>query len=1192
MSVRRLIAAATLATLVCMTGTTLAAPASGSGGASPRAKAGERTRETANATASAADLLAMMDEAKAFTAASKTYRDTINGIVKRAYTQRKTDLIDRYEKKIREQEVEERDLRYSAITLFEDFLRRYPNDKRWTPDVIFRLAELYFEKAKDEYLLSDEKYNKAIASYEKEMDAFKAGKRAAKPPVPEPPKVDYARTISLHRRLIREFPKYRLLDGAYYLLGFCLMEMAQEDQGNQAFLALVCSNRYRAPINPAEPTAADGVAGEGDEPAATAASRIPDTATGSMADPNNPLKPMLKIQTYDNCQPLKPKGKFNPEAWIRIGEYHFDVNQFGQAIAAYQRVLNLGPKDNSYYDEALYKLAWTYYRADRFTEAIAHFDKLVVFSDSEEKRTGKPSALRPESVQYLGISFAEEDWDGDTLPDEESGMQRVEQFYGARIKEKHVYEVYKRLGDIYYDTTKYDAAVKVYQKMLTLWPYRADNPDMQEKIVSALDRQRKFDEAMTAREDFTKLFGKGTEWESRNKDNTKALKKAQQFDEQALIQAAIYHHKRGQDSKSKGIAMNDGTLLQEASREYALAAKAYEKYLERFPNTKNSYEIKYSYALCLYYSQKFTAAAKVFAEVRDSNLDNRFQEEAAFSATKAYEEYINNLVRVGQLPDPPLPKASAPPASLSPMPYPEPYDNWRKALDAYTTVLPKSPKTPRLTYKAAELTYRFLHFDEARKRFENIYEKYCKDAMGKNAGDAILVTFQLENNRPKMLEWAKKLQKSQCGGASATADGKGTTKLGELIEGLEFKEAEDLMAAKKYKEASEKYLEFVDKYPDSKDADKALNNAAVAVEKDMSFESASKLYERLWQKYPNSPHAANALWRTAINYQKFFEFDKAVSNFLNLAKSPRFANPKTDDERKNRIDAMWNAAQILENNQDYAKAAKWFLKYAEEKGTSKEAADAYFRVGLIYKKMGDINSMIRIFREFPKRYGSVAKQERRIVEGIYRIAEFYDKERKDWRNASRYYQQTIDQWKRYGAKPAGDAAEFAADAAFQLIEKKLDSYLKLTIKGSLKAIPAKSKAMAAKAGTLKKEYEGIWMYKRARWTLAAMYRSGTIFEHFAKTMDGAYRNAPIPKQVSRLGQEAIDIYMTQVDQVLVQEVDPLVTQAKSLYSSCIQKAREMGVSNKYTEEALVRLNAFDPVTYPLLKRAKVEYSLE
>ena len=1145
----------------------------------------EPTRETANATASAADLLAMMEEAKAFTTASKAYRKTINGIVKRAYDSRRKDLIGRYEKRIRQQEVEERDLRYSAITLFEDFLRRYPNDKRWTPDVIFRLAELYFEKSKDEYLLADESYNKNIGSYEKELSAFKAGKRAVKPAVPEPPKVDYYRTISLHRRLIREFPKYRLVDGAYYLLGFCLMETAQEDQGNQAFLALVCSNRYRAPISPAEPKPADDVAGEGDEPAATAASRIPETASRGMeADPNNPLKPMLRVRTYNDCLPLKQKGRFNPEAWIRIGEYHFDVNEFGQAIAAYQRVLNLGPKDNSYYDEALYKLAWTYYRADRFTEAIAHFDKLVTFSDSEEKRTGKPSALRPESVQYLGISFAEEDWDGDTMPDEESGMQRVESFYGARIKEKHVYEVYKRLGDIYFDTTKYDDAVKVYRKMLSLWPYRADNPDMQEKIVSALDRQRKFDDAMTAREDFTKLFGKGTEWERKNKNNTKALKKAQEFDEQALIQAAIYHHKRGQDAKSSGIAQNDGTLLQEASREYALAAKAYEKYLERFPNTKNSYEIKYSYALCLYYSQKFTAAAKVFAEVRDSNLDNRFQEEAAFSATKAYEEYINNLVRVGQLINPPLPKADAPPASLTPIAYPEPYEMWRKALDAYTKVLPKSPKTPRLTYKSAELTYRFLHFDEARKRFEDIYEKYCKDAMGKNAGDAILVTYQLENNRSKMLEWARKLQASQCGGTAAAQ--KGGTDLGNLIEGLEFEEARELLEKGKYKEASNKYMEFVEKYPKSKDADKALNNAAVAVEKDKSFESASKLYERLWQQYPDSPHAANALWRTAINYQKFFEFDKAVANFLNLVKSAKYR------DSKNRVDAMWNAAQILENNQDYAKAATWFLKYAEAKGTSKEAADAYFRVGLIYKKMGDINSMIRIFREFPKRYGSVAKQERRIVEGIYRIAEFYDKERKDWRNASKYYQQTIDQWRRYGAKPAGDAAEFAADSAFQLTEKKLEKYLKLTIKGSLKAIPKKSKDMASKAAVLKAQYEAIWLYKRARWTLAAMYRSGTIFEHFAKTMDGAYRTAPLPKQVKRLGQEAIDIYMTQVDQVLVQEVDPLVNQAKSLYSSCIQKAREMGVSNKYTEEALVRLNAFDPVTYPLLKRAKVEFSLE
>jgi len=1165
-----------------------AAPAGGA-----RASRTAPTNETANAESTAADLAAMIKEAEAFKSASSAYRKTINGIVKRAYEDRRKGLISRYEKKIREQEAEERDLRYSAITLFEDFLRRYPNDKRWTPDVIFRLAELYFEKAKDEYLLADEKYNKLLGNYEDEMTAFKAGKRAAKPAVPEVPKVDYSRTISLHRRLIKEFPKYRLLDGAYYLLGFCLMEMAEEDQGNQAFLSMVCSNRYRPPLDPAAPV--DTVAGAdptlaGDEPGATKpASRLPGTSAVT-ADPDNPLKPMLQTAVYDGCKPLKVKGRFNPEAWVRIGEYHFDVNEFGQAIAAYQRVLNLGPKDNSYYDEALYKLAWTYYRADRFTEAISHFDKLVVYSDTEEKRTGKASALRPESVQYLGISFAEEDWDGDTLPDEETGLQRLEKFFAGRNKEKHVYEVYKRLADIYYDTNKYDDAVTVYKLLISRWPTRADNPDLQEKIVTAYDRQRKFDKAMNERTEFSKLFGPGTKWDTANKDNEKARKKVREYDEQALIQAAIFHHKRGQDAKSRGVATGDGAILQEASREYTLAAKAYEKYLKRFPNSKNSYEIKYSYALCLYYSQRFTEAAKVFSEVRDSNLDNRFQEEAAFSATKAWEEYINNLVRGGQLPNPPLPKGDMKVASVQKLAMPDPYTSWLKALDDYTKVLPKSAKTPRLTYKAAEITYRFLDFPEARKRFEGIYDKYCKDLMGKNAGDAILVTYQLENNRPKMLEWARKLQASKCGGAAAAAQ-KGGTDLGNLIEGLEFKEAEDLLAQSKFKEASNKYLEFVDKYPKSKDADKALNNAAVAVEKDKSFESASKLYERLWRQYPDSPHAFNALWRTAINYQKFFEFDKAVRNFLNLVESKKY-QAKSDTERKNRVDAMWNAAQILENDQDYSKAVKWFLRYADAKGPVKEGADAYFRAGLIYKKMGDINNMIRIFKEFPRRFGSVAKQERRIVEGQFRIAEYYDKTRKDWRNAKKYYQLTIDFWNRYDGKPAGDAAEFAANSAFLLAEKKLVDYLKLKIKGSLKSIPRKEKDMATKAGKLKKEYEAIWKYKRARWTLAAMYRSGTIFEHFAKTMDSAYRNAPIPKQVSRLGQEAIDIYMTQVDQVLVERVDPLVNQAKTLYSSCIQKAREMGVSNDYTEEALIRLNAFDPVTYPLLKRARVEYSLD
>src|SRR6185369_14091779 len=65
-------------------------------------------------------------------------------------------------------------------------LRAYPNDKRWTPDAMFRLAELYYEKSAEEFLDADEAYKKAIDS--------------PNPPTTPPPRVDYSPTIALYKR--------------------------------------------------------------------------------------------------------------------------------------------------------------------------------------------------------------------------------------------------------------------------------------------------------------------------------------------------------------------------------------------------------------------------------------------------------------------------------------------------------------------------------------------------------------------------------------------------------------------------------------------------------------------------------------------------------------------------------------------------------------------------------------------------------------------------------------------------------------------------------------------------------------------------------------------------------------------------------------------------------------------------------
>src|SRR5262249_53194075 len=136
---------------------------------------------------------------------------------------------ERYKAQLEQEERDEKSRRSAAITLFENFLAKYRNDARWTPDAMFRLAELYFEKSNDEYLTAT---------------ANNASGAQITP--------DYQKTIDIYKDLIGRFPQYRLVDGAYYLLGWCLGEMGKEGESLQAMRGLVCTNKYK-PLDPPEP---------------------------------------------------------------------------------------------------------------------------------------------------------------------------------------------------------------------------------------------------------------------------------------------------------------------------------------------------------------------------------------------------------------------------------------------------------------------------------------------------------------------------------------------------------------------------------------------------------------------------------------------------------------------------------------------------------------------------------------------------------------------------------------------------------------------------------------------------------------------------------------------------------------------------------------------------------------------------
>ena len=85
------------------------------------------------------------------------------------------------------------------------------------------------------------------------------------------------------------------------------------------------------------------------------------------------------------------------------------------------------------------------------------------------------------------------------------------------------------------------------------------------------------DDAARARDKLATEYLRGTEWFYANENDPDAIARAFELAEDALVATAVEHHEKAQNFRSEGDFAS-------AKREYLVAGKAYEAYLERFPN--------------------------------------------------------------------------------------------------------------------------------------------------------------------------------------------------------------------------------------------------------------------------------------------------------------------------------------------------------------------------------------------------------------------------------------------------------------------------------------------------------------------------------------------------------------------------------------------------------------------------------
>ncbi len=135
--------------------------------------------------------------------------------------QKKGEIESRFQGILSQLTAKEEEERNQLIKTLETFLKKYPHS-RSAPDIILRLAELYYEKASIEY-------QRKVAQYQQKLERGELKENEL------PPFKDYSKSIDLYLKFLKLYPEHRDADIVLYLLGYCWYEMQVPEEALKYF---------------------------------------------------------------------------------------------------------------------------------------------------------------------------------------------------------------------------------------------------------------------------------------------------------------------------------------------------------------------------------------------------------------------------------------------------------------------------------------------------------------------------------------------------------------------------------------------------------------------------------------------------------------------------------------------------------------------------------------------------------------------------------------------------------------------------------------------------------------------------------------------------------------------------------------------------------------------------------------------
>jgi cellulose synthase operon protein C len=1100
-----------------------------------------------------------------YKAAAERHEGRMRAVLLGEYEDRIARLDKRYGEGLRKAEAEQRQRHIDAIARLQKFVADYPDHPQFTPDAMFRLADLYLDEANFEFEKQLERFGSAPvegADLDAELQAT----------------ADYSKSLALWQDIVQRFPDYRQRPGTLYLYGYYLKQTGEDRKSLQVFRGLVCGNKH-------EPL--------GEPPPAPNRDQVRLSTVAAKRTFVNP---------YADCQAITDDKALIEDAWVRgVGDIHFlTPGELNESIAAYEKVAR--NKQSKFYDEALYKLAWSYYRNDDFLKGIEAFDESVVFSDSLVAQGKDPLPLRPEALQYIAISFTDP-WSVDEQPDPVRGFDRAFGFYKDRMTEPHVRDVFEQLGDTFMVLEAYDQAVDSYRIALDKWPLDPRNPEVHQKIVNAFESKGDTDAADDEAAKLVARYAAGTDWYRANEMNREAIESQARINERMLRAAAENLHKAAQAARQEYVARPTPAGKERYVDLYRRSAALYRQFIEEYPTSEQVYEFTYRIGETLFFAEEYLTSIDYYRWVRDHrDLSEQRFEKAARSIVQAYQKEVEKQVASNQIVEPPVPtleQLKALPSPIRPQTIPPIQRELQKALDEYQTLINDPSTAPNMGLLAALVSYRYLHLDDAVPRFEKVFDRFCGTPEATKAKDGLLAIYEARNEDAKFKSTNDKFITKQCGSAEdiSLALAQNRSK--------EFREAEDLFKAQRFDAAAIAFYRYY-KQADARDPNRpvALFNSAVAYDKSGKPKTAVYLFKEFTDNpapdFRGSEYYLPALYATAASYYKAFDYKNAVTTYLDVVRISNEKGRKPPAGERSleqiRLDALFNAATLRELDRVFKDpkgapgtgAASLYKRYAELEPDRRKADRAMWSIPRLWVEAQELELAARAYADWRSKYGRDPANGDDYIYSFWNMAKQYEKKGRKKETADTKAA-TIQAWSTVG-RPQGTAgADLAAEFDFELAEAAYNRDFAPYKPGKARTEKEAKKTLDSLDSISQRtrdRFLALAKYSSGPWGLASLVRIGdTFFFQAIKITE-----IPIPKEIEDLDRRAPDKdilikYQAAIDTL----VKPLEQQARVQWEKVVTTGKQQGVSNKWTQLAQERLHDFiSQDEFPVLRESLAE----